>query len=75
MVREGDALCVVGAGLLSSFGELGRFEREAELRPFDLAAIAATPFDTSSYQDVLFVAASTDLLLGSLSRWLEGFGA
>src|SRR5437879_3590610 len=45
-----------GAGLLSSFGELGEFERRAELRDFDLAAMVGTPYDPTDYQKVLFVA-------------------
>lgn len=71
VVREGDALKAVGAGLLSSFGELGRFEREAMLVPFDLDVIARTPFDPTQYQSTLFVAASEDLLLATLTEWLE----
>lgn len=71
LVREGDALKAVGAGLLSSFGELGRFEHEARLVPFDLATIVETPFDPTQYQSMLFVAASEDALLSSLTEWLE----
>ena len=71
VVREGDALKAVGAGLLSSFGELGRFEREANLVPFDLEVIVRTPFDPTQYQSTLFVAPSEDALLSSLTQWLE----
>jgi phenylalanine-4-hydroxylase len=71
VVLEGDALKAVGAGLLSSFGELGRFEREAKLVPFDLAVIVRTPFDPTQYQSMLFVAPSEDALLSSLTEWLE----
>jgi phenylalanine-4-hydroxylase len=71
VVREGDALKAVGAGLLSSFGELGRFEREAKLVPFDLDVVGRTPFDPTQYQSTLFVAASEDALLGTLTDWLE----
>jgi phenylalanine-4-hydroxylase len=71
VVRDGDALKAVGAGLLSSFGELGRFEREATLLPFDLAAIGRTPFDPTQYQSTLFVAPSEDALLASLVEWLK----
>lgn len=70
VVREGDALRVCGAGLLSSFGELGGFRDRAELRPFDLGAISATPFDPTDYQRVLFVAGSTEAMLGELERFL-----
>ena len=71
LVREGDGVKAVGAGLLSSFGELGRFEREATLLPFDLETIAQTPFDPTQYQGTLFVAPSEDALLAGLTRWLE----
>lgn len=61
---------VIGAGLLSSFGELGRFEHEAEMRPFDLDAIAKTPFDPTDYQRILFVASDVDEVLTKLTTWL-----
>lgn len=71
VVREGDTLKAVGAGLLSSFGELGRFERDAKLVPFDLEVVGRTPFDPTQYQSTLFVAASEDALLSTLTEWLE----
>jgi phenylalanine-4-hydroxylase len=61
---------VIGAGLLSSFGELGRFETEAEKLPFDLETIAATPFDPTDYQRRLFVAADLDEVVAKLTIWL-----
>lgn len=61
---------VYGAGLLSSFGELGGFEGRSELRAFDLEAIRAQPFDPTDYQRVLFVAPSVESALESLDRWL-----
>jgi phenylalanine-4-hydroxylase len=70
VVRERGELKVIGAGLLSSFGELGRFEKEARLVPFDLDAIAATPFDPTQYQGTLFVADSEDAMLAALSQRL-----
>lgn len=72
LVREGGAVKAVGAGLLSSFGELGRFEREAKLLPFDLEHIARTPFDPTQYQATLFVSDSEEALLQTLGGWLEG---
>lgn len=75
LVREGAAVKAVGAGLLSSFGELGRFERESKLLPFDLEAIAQTPFDPTQYQGTLFVAPSEDALLATLTGWLEGLAS
>jgi phenylalanine-4-hydroxylase len=60
VVREGDELRAYGAGLLSGAGELARFgAREGlELRPIDLAAMGALPYDPTGYQPVLFVAES-----------------
>ncbi|MHB8416428.1 MAG: hypothetical protein ACYDCL_00020 [Myxococcales bacterium] len=71
LVREGRALKAIGAGLLSSSGELGRMEAEAELRPADLDAIAGTPFDPTDYQKVLFVAESSEALAADLTAWLR----
>jgi phenylalanine-4-hydroxylase len=72
LVREGGELKAVGAGLLSSFGELGRFERESTLVPLELGVIGRTPFDPTQYQSTLFVADSEEALLATLTRWLEG---
>jgi phenylalanine-4-hydroxylase len=71
VVREGHAFKAVGAGLLSSFGELGRFEHQAKLAPFDIAVAARTPFDPTQYQSTLFFAPSEDALLFLLTEWLE----
>jgi phenylalanine-4-hydroxylase len=71
LARENGVLRAVGAGLLSSFGELGRFETTAKLEPFDVDVIARTPFDPTSYQSTLFVADSEDALLSALRRALE----
>jgi phenylalanine-4-hydroxylase len=62
---------VVGAGLLSSFGELGGFSERATLRPFDIEAIAKTPFDPTDYQGILFVAESSDRIVRDLSAFLD----
>ncbi|MBK7865360.1 MAG: phenylalanine 4-monooxygenase [Archangiaceae bacterium] len=69
--RDGGQLRAVGAGLLSSFGELGRFETHAQLRPFDVAEIQRTPFDPTAYQGTLFVADTEAALLTALRRVLE----
>lgn len=70
VIGRAGAYRVIGAGLLSSFGELGRFERDTEKLPFDLDRIAATPFDPTEYQRRLFVAADTDEVLNKLGSWL-----
>jgi len=71
--RADDGLRVVGAGLLSSYGELGRFEEKADLRPFDIDVIASTPFDPTDYQGVLFVASSKEELTRDLGDYLRAF--
>lgn len=70
VAKTSTGLEVVGAGLLSSFGELGRFETHAKLLPFSIDEIARTPFDPTDYQGTLFVAESTDQMLKALMSWL-----
>jgi phenylalanine-4-hydroxylase len=74
VARGPRGLEVYGAGLLSSFGELGRFESSADLRPFDLAAIREQPFDPTDYQRTLYVAPSVGAALDALRGWLDTFG-
>ncbi|MBK6695614.1 MAG: phenylalanine 4-monooxygenase [Myxococcales bacterium] len=71
VVGRGDDYEVIGAGLLSSFGELGRFRESVPKRAFDLDEIARTPFDPTDYQRVLFVASDVEAMKASLSAWLE----
>jgi phenylalanine-4-hydroxylase len=70
VIRDGGALKVYGAGLLSSFGECGRFETAAELVPFDLDVMADTPFDPTDYQRTVFVAPSFEAMKHALLDWL-----
>lgn len=69
--REKGSLKAYGAGLLSSFGELGGFEKRAALRPFDPAAIAETPYDPTDYQRTLFVARSFAEATERVCAWLD----
>lgn len=71
VVKEKGALKAYGAGLLSSFGELDRFEKESKLLPFDIKAIQATPYDPTQYQGTLFVAESFDALERDLVGYLD----
>lgn len=71
LVRERGEIKAVGAGLLSSYGELARFEERAELRPFDAKVIADTPYDPTDYQAVLFVADSFTSMVDDIARHLE----
>lgn len=73
VVREDERLKVYGAGLLSSFGELGRFETEERLTEWDIDRMAATPYDPTQYQSQLFVAPSFDRMCSDLLQWLGRF--
>jgi phenylalanine-4-hydroxylase len=75
VVREAGALRVYGAGLLSSFGELGRFEREEELSGWNVDEIASTPYDPTKYQEKLFVAPGFDAMANDVLAWLRRCGA
>lgn len=69
VVVEGGVPKALGAGLMSSAGELSSFADRATLLPFDLDAMIATEYETDEMQSRLFVAPSTD----ALSRELHGF--
>jgi phenylalanine-4-hydroxylase len=71
VAREGSDVKAYGAGLLSSFGELGRFESQAELKAFDIAEIARTNYDPTNYQKQLFVAPSFSEMEKRVGGWLE----
>jgi phenylalanine-4-hydroxylase len=71
LVKENGAIKAMGAGLLSSFGELGRFEKNAQLLPFDLEVVKRTPFDPTQYQSTLFVAESEEALIEMLTGELQ----
>jgi phenylalanine-4-hydroxylase len=57
VVVEDGELRAYGAGILSSFGELGQF-RAMELRPLDLRAMGTADYDITQYQPVLYRAES-----------------
>jgi phenylalanine-4-hydroxylase len=46
----------------------------ADLRPWDLEAMACTPYDPTSYQEVLFVAPSFTRLLCDVTAWVRTGG-
>lgn len=70
VLRERRKLKVYGAGLLSSFGELGRFEKDERLSEWDVEEIARTPYDPTMYQSRLFVAPSFDRMRRDVLEWL-----
>jgi len=57
VVHEAGELKAYGAGILSSFGEIEEF-RDMDIRPLDIPAMAATDYDITQYQTVLFAAQS-----------------
>jgi phenylalanine-4-hydroxylase len=58
-----------GAGLLSSFGELGRFATEAFLRPFDVNSAIEFAYDPTDYQKTLYFVPSLAVLMERLDRY------
>ena len=71
LALEKDEVKAYGAGLLSSFGELGGFEARSKLLPFDLETVSRTHYDPTSYQKVLFVAKSFRQMTREVGEWLE----
>jgi len=67
MYEDGE-LRAYGAGILSSYGEIEEF-RTMEIRPLDIVAMATVDYDITSYQPVLFSAAS----FGELEEVVGGF--
>ncbi|HEY0991994.1 MAG TPA: hypothetical protein VGD80_33310 [Kofleriaceae bacterium] len=68
-LEDGD-IKAYGAGLLSSYGELGDLGARAQLLPFDLEVMAQTPYDPTDYQKFLFVAPSFAEMVRRLDAWL-----
>jgi phenylalanine-4-hydroxylase len=68
-IEDGE-LKAYGAGLLSSFGELGALPGKAKVLAFDPEVMANTPYDPTAYQDTLFVAPSFAEMVRQLERWL-----
>ena len=63
VVREAGAWKAYGAGLLSSYGELGSFADRARITPLDIAAMGTVPYDITRYQPRLFGADSMEEVL------------
>ncbi|MBB01408.1 MAG: hypothetical protein CMJ47_02060 [Planctomyces sp.] len=72
LVEESGRPRALGAGLLSSVGELRACASTPELCPFDLDRIAASPYDPTRMQERLFVAPCTDRLVAETLSWLRG---
>ena len=75
VAMEGGALRTYGAGLLSSFGEITNF-RNADVRPFDTDAMGKfSDYEISTFQEVLFAAASFDDAEARLLRFFDELAA
>ncbi|HZQ85127.1 MAG TPA: phenylalanine 4-monooxygenase [Acidimicrobiales bacterium] len=72
LVREAGGLKAYGAGILSSFGELDAFA-DADVRPFDVAAMGTQPYDITKYQPILFAAESVEALEQELTEFLATY--
>ena len=71
VAMEDDEPRTYGAGLLSSFGEITHF-RKADLRPFDPDAMGEfEDYEISTFQEVLYTAASFDDAEARLLRFFD----
>lgn len=69
VVAENGVPKALGAGLMSSAGEISTFAERATLLPFDLRAMVETEYETDEMQSRLYVAPTPE----DLSRELRGF--
>lgn len=69
--KEDGAIKTCGAGLLSSVGEIGEFEKRAKLIPFTVAEAIETDFDPTAYQGTLFVGESFEAVVDETATYLE----
>jgi phenylalanine-4-hydroxylase len=74
VAHEQGRLRTYGAGLLSSFGEIQAF-RKATVRPFDPDAMIAQDYDITTFQEILFGAASFDDAAAGMLEWFRAFGS
>jgi phenylalanine-4-hydroxylase len=71
LIRDGaGGYKAVGAGLLSSFGEIEEFAK-ASIKPFDLQVMGATVFDPTYYQRTLFCCDDLPTMMGQLKQYLS----
>ncbi|CCH30170.1 phenylalanine 4-monooxygenase [Actinosynnema sp. NPDC047251] len=72
VTTERDEIKAYGAALLSSWGELRQLSR-AEIRPWDLTAIASQSYRAAGYQPALYAVRSLDHLEEALHGFLDNF--
>ncbi len=74
LIEENGELKAYGAGLLSSFGELGNaFTDKVERRKFDLEQVINTDYDYSEMQPILYVVPSYEYLKDVTRKYIESF--
>jgi phenylalanine-4-hydroxylase len=69
--REGGGIKALGAGLLSSAGELERAMTGVAWRAWDLDAMATTDYGTTDFQAAIFVAPSSAVLVDEIGAWVR----
>ena len=70
VVVEHGELRAYGAGILSSYGELGEFRR-MQLRPLDLVEMGTVDYDITKYQPVLYRAESVAEIEGIVGAFFD----
>ncbi|HWC27662.1 MAG TPA: phenylalanine 4-monooxygenase [Solirubrobacteraceae bacterium] len=70
VVVEAGELRAYGAGILSSYGELGQF-REMEMRPLNLREMGTAEYDITHYQPVLYRAGSVAEIEAVVGRFFD----
>jgi len=70
LVEERGQVRAFGAGLLSSIAEIERSQTEVELLDWDLERMAETDYETSRFQDRLFVAPGVARMIADVDAWL-----
>ena len=70
LVRENNEVKILGAGIISSFGETNRIfeDKTVEIKDFNLDEILYLPFDKSSLQPIYYVANSFEELYNSVNE-------
>ena len=70
LVIEGGQTKILGAGIISSFGETNRIaeDKTAEIRAFDLNEILYLPFDKTALQPVYYAAESFEQLYTAVGQ-------
>jgi len=71
VIRNSRGIKAFGAGLLSSVGELGGFQKNARIRPMDILKMGTTPYRIDEFQKELFWAESVDHLLDYIGGFFK----